>query len=67
MLLREPMTKRTFPQWWKVAKVFLDEEWELHRQAFEPLIAHLKIKQGYDSEVKTRVIDQSLKEAFFRL
>lgn len=67
MLLKEPMTKRTFLQWWKVAKVFLDEEWEINPECFEPLIQHLKIKPGYDSEIKTRVIDQSLNKAFLAL
>lgn len=67
LALREPMTKRTFRQWWKVAKVFLDEEWGINRQFFAPLINHLKIKPSYDSEFKTRVIDQSLHDAFFAL
>lgn len=62
--LEERMTKSNFPKWWKVAKVFLDEEWKLNRQFFKPLVEHLKIKPGYSSEVKTRVIDQSLKKAF---
>lgn len=65
--LKEPMTRRNFPKWWKVAKVFLDEEWEINRQFFEPLVQHLKIRPGYQSEVKTRVINQSLKDAFFAL
>lgn len=66
MALTEPMTKRTFPQWWKVAKVFLDEEWTISRENFKPLIQHLKIK-GKQSVEKTRVVDQSLRDAFYAL
>jgi hypothetical protein len=60
------MTKRTFSRWWKVAKVFLDEEWKINPGCFEPLIQHLKIK-GKQSVEKTRVIDQSMQDALLAL
>jgi len=64
ILLGEPMTKRNFKQWWKVARVLLNEEWEINQQIFRPLVEHLKIKPCYPSEIMTRVIDQSLHDAF---
>lgn len=66
LALKEPMTKRTFSRWWKVAKVFLDEEWKINPGCFEPLIQHLKIK-GKQSVEKTRVIDQSMQDALLAL
>jgi hypothetical protein len=49
-----------------VAKVFLDEEWEIKPECFEPLIQHLK-NTGKGSQIKTRVIDQSMQDAFLAL
>ena len=68
--LQEPMTPNNVDDWWKVAKAWLDEQWELNRDnAFAPLIEHLKhfrddYKKLTPSLVKRQVVDDSLKKAF---
>ncbi len=37
--LPEPMTTANAGDWWKVAKFWLDEQWDLDQEAFAPLIA----------------------------
>ena len=72
--LQEPMTTANVGRWWEVAKFWLDEQWEANRDLFRPLIARCKSKDKplaeaplFDSEVKSRVIDLRLREAFFAL
>lgn len=73
--LTVPMTKRNSQDWWKVAKIYLYERWDKAQEEFEPLIRHLgfkypiqlSIKTPYASNIKSRVIDNSLKEAFIAL
>jgi hypothetical protein len=64
--LSEPMMRANAPDWWRVAKVWIDEQWEIRREVFEPLIRHLKLsdKNFTPSLVKKQVIDDSLKKAF---
>ncbi len=63
------MTKSNASRWWGVAKVYLDEQWEKHRPKFEPLIKHrgLSSSKKTPSEIKSMVIDDSLKKAFLGL
>jgi hypothetical protein len=73
--LTVPMTKRNWPAWWKVAKVYLYERWDQAKEEFKPLIEHLDFKYPiepssktpYESNIKSRVIDNSLKDAFIAL
>jgi hypothetical protein len=73
--LTVPMTKRNSPAWWKVAKVYLYERWDKAQKEFKPLIEHLGFpypiklssKTPYESNIKSRVIDNSLKDAFIAL
>jgi len=69
--LTVPMTKRNSADWWKVAKVYLYERWDKAQEEFVPLIRHLRLqlsgKTPYESSIKSRVIDNSLKEAFIAL
>jgi hypothetical protein len=73
--LRVPMTKSSASDWWKVAKVYLYERWDKAQEEFKPLIEHLGIKypielsskMPYESNIKSRVIDNSLKDAFIAL
>lgn len=72
--LPEPMTTANAAKWWKVAKFWLDEQWEANCEVFNPLIASCNSKGKpliaaplFDSEVKSRVIDLRLNEAFFAL
>ena len=66
-----PMTRTTAARWWNAAKVLLYERWEGARAEFAPLEKHLGLqlssKFPYDSSIKTRVIDNALKEAFCSL
>jgi len=70
-----PMTKSSGSDWWKVAKVYLYERWDKAQEEFKPLIEHLGIKypielsskMPYESNIKSRVIDNSLKDAFIAL
>ena len=73
--LTVPMTKRNSADWWKVAKVYLYERWDKAPEEFKPLIEHLGFrypiqlssKTPYESNIKSRVIDNSLKDAFIAL
>jgi hypothetical protein len=73
--LSVPMTKRNSADWWKVAKVYLYERWDKAQEEFKPLIEHLGFKYPillssktpYESNIKSRVIDNSLKDAFIAL
>jgi len=60
------MTSSNVPEWWSVAKTWMDEQWEIHHEFFDPLIKHLKLddENFTPSMVKRRVIDDSLKKAF---
>ena len=64
--LDDEMTPENADEWWSVAKVWLDEQWEANRESFEPLIRHLKLDSAKQtpSLVKRQVIDDSLKKAF---
>jgi hypothetical protein len=63
--LSEPMTTANRKDWWRSAKVWVDEQWERNRESFQPLIEHLKMHPAYTrSYVKKQVIDDSLKKAF---
>ncbi len=66
--LEEPMTSRNAEAWWKTAKVWIDEQWDLSTrvETFGPLVLHLHLdNQAYTSSiVKRQVIDDSLKKAF---
>lgn len=64
--LGDEMTPENADEWWSVAKVWVDEQWEANRNSFEPLISHLKldIAKQTPSLVKRQVIDDSLKKAF---
>ena len=66
-----PMTKKTAMDWWKVAKAYADERWRAARSEFDPLIKHLRLKLNsktpYESNIKSRVIDNDLKDAFIGL
>jgi hypothetical protein len=65
------MTKSNAAIWWKVAKVYLYERWDKAQEEFEPLIKHLRLKLStktpWKSRIKTRVIDNDLKDAFLAL
>jgi hypothetical protein len=73
--LTVPMTKRNSADWWKVAKIYLYERWDKAQKEFKPLIKHLGFpypielssRVPYESMIKSRVIDNSLKEAFMAL
>lgn len=70
-----PMTKRNSQDWWEVAKIYLYERWDKAQEEFKPLIRHLGFKYPiqlssktpYESNIKSRVIDNSLKDAFIAL
>jgi hypothetical protein len=64
--LDDEMTPENVDEWWSVAKVWVDEQWESNRESFEPLIRHLKLDSAKQtpSLVKKQVIDDSLKKAF---
>jgi hypothetical protein len=66
LALSEPMTTANVTDWWNVAKVAVDEHWELHLRNFSPLIKHLGLggRNITPSLVKKQVIDDSLKKAF---
>lgn len=74
--LDSPMTAKNVSDWWAVAKEWADEQWEANPEPFKPLIEACK-KRGqslggsnhdlFPSEVRARVIDSRLKEAFFSL
>jgi hypothetical protein len=73
--LTVPMTKRNSAEWWNVAKIYLYERWDKAQKEFKPLIKHLGFKYPiqlsskvpYESMVKSRVIDNDLKDAFLGL
>jgi hypothetical protein len=73
--LTVPMTKSNSADWWNVAKVYLHERWGKGQEEFKPLIKHLGFKYPielsskvpYKSVIKSRVIDNSLKDAFMAL
>jgi len=73
--LTVPMTKRNSQDWWEVAKIYLYERWDKAQEEFKPLIRHLGFKYPvelssktpYESNIKSRVIDNSLKDAFIAL
>ena len=70
-----PMTKRNSQDWWEVAKIYLYERWDKAQEEFKPLIKHLGFKYPiqvsskapYESNIKSRVIDNGLKDAFIAL
>lgn len=64
--LELPLTTRNVDAWWRVAKIWLDEQWDTNRKLFEPLIKHLKLdnRAFRPSDVRGRVIDDSIKKAF---
>jgi hypothetical protein len=66
-----PMTKKTALDWWKVAKIYVDERWDTAGSEFIPLIKHLGLKLSnktpYQSSIKSRVVDNDLKDAFVGL
>ena len=67
--------EKEFADWWEVAKSYLYERWEKAKEEFEPLIKHLGFKYPielsnktpYESNIKSRVIDNSLQDAFMAL
>ena len=65
------MTKANSAEWWSVAKVYLYGRWDKAQKEFEPLIRHLRLrlseKTPYESMIKSRVIDNDLKDAFLAL
>jgi hypothetical protein len=69
--LTVPMPKRNSRDWWEVAKIYLYERWDKAQEEFKPLIRHLGLqlssKTPYESNIKSRVIDNSLKDAFIAL
>jgi len=71
--LGEPITGQNVEDWWKVAKVFLDERWELDITTFDPLIDHSRHRdqltppRNKPGVVKNSIINQNLKGAFVRL
>jgi hypothetical protein len=69
--LSVPMTKQNASKWWKAIKVFLEERWKTTPKDFSPLIVHLGLHQSkkplYPSEIKRRVVDNDLKDAFLAL
>jgi hypothetical protein len=73
--LTAPMTKANSTEWWTVAKDYLYERWKKAQKEFKPLIEHLGLpypiklssKTPYESNIKSRVIDNSLKDAFTAL
>jgi hypothetical protein len=73
--LAVPMTKRNSQDWWEVARIYLYERWDKAQEEFKPLIRHLGFtypiqlssKTPYESNIKSRVIDNSLKDAFIAL
>ena len=68
--LKEPMNKDNWPNWWKVARLFLSEQWDQNQKAFRLLIAAskreelLKPPTNKPSLVKSYIIDQVLKREF---
>jgi hypothetical protein len=69
--LTVPMTKRNSKDWWEVARIYLYERWDKAQEEFKPLIRHLELeltsKTPYESNIKSRVIDNDLKDAFIAL
>ena len=73
--LTVPITKRNSADWWEVAKDYLYERWDKAQKEFKPLIKHLgfkypielSTKTPYESNIKSRVIDNGLKDAFIAL
>jgi hypothetical protein len=73
--LTAPMTKADAGDWWDVVKDYLYERWAKAKEEFEPLIKHLGFKYPielssktpYESNIKSRVIDNGLKDAFTAL
>lgn len=73
--LTVPMTEHDSLDWWNVAKVYLYERWDKAQKEFKPLIKHLGFKYPielskktpYESNIKSRVIDNGLKDAFMAL
>lgn len=73
--LTVPMTKSNAADWWRVGKEYLYERWDKAQKEFKPLIKHLGFtypiqlsgEVPYESMVKSRVIDNALKEAFMAL
>lgn len=73
--LKFPMTPKNAPEWWRLGRVYLSERWNPEskefRKEFGPLIKHLglnlSIKTPYPSSIKSRVIDNDLKDAFLAL
>lgn len=75
MALREPITESNVPDWWAVAKEFLDEVLRLNPVAFKPLF-DLRREWAYPDGIESaytpaalhsRVINDDLRKAFFSL
>jgi len=66
LALDVPISPRNVDEWWSVAKTWMYEQWEANHNYFNPLIEHLGLhdKALFPSEVKRRVIDDSLKKSF---
>ena len=75
MALQEPITESNVPDWWAVAKEFLDEVLLLNPVAFKPLFDRRRkwaypdgIESRYTpSKLQSRVINDDLRKAFFSL
>lgn len=69
--LELPMTRSNALDWWSVAQPYLRERWDEAPQEFAPLVKHLNLKLSaknpYPSKLRTRVIDNDLKDAFLGL
>jgi hypothetical protein len=68
--LQVPMTKDDWPEWWSLARVLLIEQWDKSRSAFQLLVdasglgVYLKPPTCKPSKVKSRIIDQLIKNEF---
>ena len=70
MELPIPMATSNAHNWWKVAKVFLDERWRKAPHEFDVIVDYLRLRLSSKcryksaSRIKSRVIDNDLKKAF---
>jgi hypothetical protein len=68
--LREPMTTANCGAWWKVARVYIVEQWRQNQDDFPPLIRfselekYLKPPANKPGGVKAYIIDKMLKRDF---
>ncbi len=71
MKLRDPIDTNNVEQWWSVAREFLNQLWDMHQEAFRPLI-NRRDEQFLDKEgptyrpskVKNPIVNYRLKKAF---